>query len=78
MSRRKASVYSIPSNYARQIEQQIAYLSERNEAGDIRGLTYVITNQNDEIELGSTGTHSDSSKAIGALFKASAALTSVA
>lgn len=78
MSRRKASVYSIPSNHARQIAQQIAYLAERNRAGDIRGMTYVITNQHDEIELGSTGTHSDTSKAIGALFKASTALTSVA
>lgn len=77
--RRKASIHHLPSNYSRAAEDRILSLAEKARDGQIHGMTYVISNHNDGVELGRIGSHRQSKAvALGTLFQAAVALVMAA
>lgn len=77
--RRKASIYHLPSNYSRAAENSILVLAEKARSGDIHGMTYVISNRNEDVEYGRVGSHKQNKAiAIGTMFQAAVALVMVA
>lgn len=77
--RTKASVYHIPSNYSRAAEDRILSLAERAREGDIHGMTYVISDRNEEVKVGRIGSHKQNKAiALGTMFQAAVALVMAA
>lgn len=77
--RKKASIYHLPSNYSRAAEDRILLLAEKARNGSIHGMTYVISDRNDEVEVGRIGSHKQNKAvSIGTMFQAAVALTMAA
>ena len=57
------------------IENLIDYLAERAKDGDIHGMTYILTDENGEVEYGRIGLHKQNKAiALGTMFQAAVAL----
>lgn len=75
----RAKIYSIETDHRRAIESQLLALSGLAANGEIRGVTYAISDGTGSLKVGSMGVHSlDKDKAIAALFRCTVALVMTA
>lgn len=71
-----ASLYSIASNRSLAIEDHLNTLSSQAVNGDIRGMTYALTDGKGELIVGRMGSHDgNDDQAIASLFRCAVALT---
>ena len=69
-----AKVVGINSKELANVEEELARLLLAASRGEIRGISYAATSAKGRNLIGRAGSHRDSDKAVGALFRAAVAL----